>query len=62
MMLIQHIGQRTIGRPYGLEVTDGQMETSTKSKSEIHRENIERELKLFKGFNILQIILSGFIG
>jgi hypothetical protein len=43
-------------------VTDGQMETSTKSKSEIHRENIERELKLFKGFNILQILLSGFIG
>jgi hypothetical protein len=43
-------------------VTDGQMETSTKSKSEIHRENMERELKLFKGFNILQIILSGFIG
>jgi hypothetical protein len=46
-------------------VTDRQLETSTKSKSEIHRENMERmerDLKLFKGFNILQILLSGFIG
>ena len=43
-------------------VTAEQIDTSTQSKSQIHRENMERELKLFKGFNILQIILSGFIG
>jgi hypothetical protein len=43
-------------------VTAEQIDTSTPSKSQIHRENMERELKLFKGFNILQIILSGFIG
>jgi hypothetical protein len=43
-------------------VTAEQINTSTPSKSQIHRENMERELKLFKGFNILQIILSGFIG
>jgi hypothetical protein len=43
-------------------VTTEQINASTPSKSQIHRENMERELKLFKGFNILQIILSGFIG
>ena len=43
-------------------VTDRQLETSTKSKSEIHREKMERDLELFRGFGILQQILAAFIG
>jgi hypothetical protein len=43
-------------------VTADQMDASTPSKSQIRREKMEQELKIFKGFNILQIILSGFIG
>jgi hypothetical protein len=43
-------------------VTDKQLETSTKSKSEIHREKLERDLELFRGFGILQQILAAFIG
>ena len=43
-------------------VTDKHLETSTKSKSQIHREKLERDLELFKGFGILQKILAAFIG
>jgi hypothetical protein len=43
-------------------VTDKHLETSTKSKSQLHRERLERDLKLFKGFGILQQILAAFVG
>ena len=43
-------------------ITDKHLETSTKSKSQIHREKLERDLELFKGFGILQKILAAFIG
>jgi hypothetical protein len=48
-----------------------QLETSRNSKSEIHRENMERmerdlhlhlHLKLFKGLGILKMLLNAFIG
>ena len=43
-------------------VTDKHLETSTKSKSQLHREKLERDLELFKGFGILQQILAAFVG
>jgi hypothetical protein len=43
-------------------VTVKHLETSTKSKSQLHRERLERDLKLFKGFGILQQILAAFVG
>ena len=43
-------------------VTNGPVEASTKSKSQLHQEHVKQELKTLKKLSIFMQILAGFVG